>query len=137
MDYLCKDEYNQVYYVQKNQLILVENSLENFLDKLLNQRFSSLKANLSSLKKIFGFMQKTPIYINRQCLLFPLQGRRNKNVIYINYYAVVSFKKIHDGNIILTFQTKHEMLIQNSKVYIIQQNKCEKIINFLNAQDLP
>lgn len=131
IDYLSKDEYNQVILCQDMEKRVLKCSLRFYINQLCVQRLSTLEATIEATSIIFGLNRKIPIFCSGDCLLAPLQGLRGKRSLFINYYSIQSIQ-YNKEYAEITFSGLHVMRTSHGSTLKKQIDKCENIIAYMN-----
>ncbi|MGL4949343.1 MAG: hypothetical protein ACRC5M_03090 [Anaeroplasmataceae bacterium] len=117
-------ETKNVKNIKYNDRLIPYNESINFLTKLLNLNFNDLSTYKKYIKKHLSLKNNTPIYINKDVLLFKI--RTSKYIMYINYYAI---------SIINTTKYKTTIIFKDETIFNLKVDK-NKLVTVLNKIEL-
>ncbi|MBN2604577.1 MAG: hypothetical protein JXR62_01980, partial [Bacilli bacterium] len=76
-----------------------------------------------------------PIYINQSLILYSTKSIRESNTVLVNYFAVISVKKVSKTHTRFIFTNLEEEIMDVSYEKIMKQHsKIKIIIEYLNNQ---
>ena len=76
----------------------------------------------SATIKILNVKQKVPILLSKQILLFPTHSPKQKECVWVNYYAIASIERYHHETLILLNDTS-KLIVKSSIRSIKEQIK--------------
>jgi competence transcription factor ComK len=132
--YIYKSSYLDVWICEDHSLRTTTKSLNKVLNELCILRLSTLDGMHESLKTIFAFQSKIPLYLGDSLLLFPIKGLRGKESLYINYFSIQEIIPQSTKSCYIKFSDYHEMKCDIFHILLKQIDKCEKILAYVNNQ---
>ena len=98
--YLMYDGCSTVIFELSTELVLPGDNLLTILDNSCKYYGSSLKGRLVGTRNLIDCRYRLPIIISEKnnLLFFPLNGKKNGEVIWFNFNSIKSYKK--DGNFV-------------------------------------
>ncbi|MDT8337514.1 MAG: hypothetical protein RQ856_06810 [Candidatus Izemoplasmatales bacterium] len=130
LDYIIKKDDNRLYIAQGNNYITKDETISKYLNKILLNRLSNLSALEKTSKRLFGFKNKIPLYIDQDTLLLSIISHRMENSIYINYFSIAKYEKIKDG-IIIYFHSYHCFKCKLPYAFISQMKRAKHMVDSL------
>lgn len=135
------DQYkiNQIVYITNNKIVYnnkTEDTLDIKQDELLEyiclNELTSLRGRKDAIKKIYGYKNNPPLYLNRNTVLIKVEDIIKKSTVYIN---VIYINKIsQEGiNCKISFTNNSFLFLCIDEKYIKKQyEKAIKIIKNIN-----
>jgi competence transcription factor ComK len=132
--YIYKSSYLDVWICEDHSYKTTHKSLNKVLDELCILRLSTLEGMQTSIKNLFDFHSKIPLYLGDSLFLFPLKGLRGKESLYINYFSIKEIIPITKKICYIQFIDYHELKCDIFHILNKQIEKCEKILAYVNNQ---
>lgn len=135
-----------MYYIKRNNVGIIvkdENQeycinigIKNHINNLCMENLSTFDGRRKAVIKLLNQRNNIPIYIDSKRFLYPTKSLREYDMLYINYYSVLSFKMIDAMNTLFIFNNLDELVVNVSVNKIVKQHKrIEMIIqNFRNIR---
>ena len=121
---LVKDEY-------KEKILNI--GVKGYLNSLCMENLSTFDGRKKAIGKLLGQKSNIPIYINNNIFVYPTKSLREYDMYYINYYEVLSVKKIDDSNTLFVFKNLEEVSINvNIRKTLKQHTRIKKIIEYFD-----
>ena len=111
---------------------LISTGIKKYINKLCMSNLSTYDGRRLSTAKLLNQKDNIPIYIDRSTFLFPTKALREYDTMFINYFSILSIRKIDHKNTLFIFDNLEEITINISikKVYK-QYKRIEKINDYL------
>lgn len=135
-----------IHYVEKlpsGNLLLVSTARKEectstfsaLFTKWTQKRLSTWEGRILATKRQFSLSSKVPLYCEEGLLLMPIRGMRSPNALFINYYAVCSWKADSSGTAEIRFPN-HAVLQAGSAVgFRKRMREARSIDEFLRQRD--
>lgn len=93
--YLLYDNSNTVINELSTELIIPGNNVKKILENSCEYYGSSLQGRIIGARKLINNKYKLPIIISEKnnILFFPLNGRKNEEIIWFNFGMIKNYKK--------------------------------------------
>lgn len=130
LDYIIKREDNKLYVCQTNQYFSFDITLQKYFNSRLINRLTNLDGVEKATKKLFGFKNKVPIFIDSKNLLMCIKSYRQEGSLYLNYHAILRHR-IFEKEVYIEFHTGHCLRLVSRYAFLTQMQKCQLIIGHL------
>jgi len=128
IDYIIKKTDNRLYIAEDNYYLVKDISFQKAINKILINQLTNINALESTTKKMFGFKNKIPLYIDTNTLLMCINSYRLENTMYFNYHSIKSYEDI-DKDLIVIFCSGHCLKIKATHSFKAQIIKCKQILD--------
>ena len=129
MDYLIKKCDNKIYIAEENNYFIYDMTVQKYLNKMLIYQLNDIKSLEKNTRKLFGFQNKIPLYINKNTLLVCLVSLRIENSFYLNYFQIANFYKKERG-VIIEFFSHHSLYFKSYFTFKKQYVKAKKVHDY-------
>jgi len=110
--------------------ILVDTSLIKYINNLCIKSHSTIDGRINASKKILLKNSKVPFIINDNILVFPTKSLRDYETILINFFSVMSFKKVQKNKTEIIFNDLTKITIDISlNVLKNQMDLCHNLMH--------
>lgn len=134
---------NNILYLQKgnrtviiscvgNKVIVVDSSLDDYLDNLCLQELTTLKGRVEAIKRKCHIRKNVPIYITSQVVLFPTSNKKSVDNIYVNSVFVKNIDSNHNLTNITFYDDTILTIDKPSHIIKLYYEKCLKIKKLIN-----
>ena len=129
-NYLMFDGDNTIINELTTELVKKGNFLKNILESSCEYYGSSLKGRIISSRKIIKSSYRMPIIVSEKSniLLFPINGKNNKEQIWFNFLNIKSYEKDQEF-VNVTFNTGFSQKFMLSYAILNNQMlKCSRLL---------
>lgn len=125
------------YITRSNVGILIDGQeysvgLKKYLNSLCIKGLSTFDGRVEASKIILKKRTNPPVFISPEVCLFPTKSIRDYNMIYINYFEVLSVSYVDNKSCLLVFNDLSRLYLDIPKNRIDKQLKyTEKILLYL------
>ena len=130
IDYVIKKDDNKLYIAENNIYLVVDSTIQKYINNLLLKRLNNLSALEKSTRKLFGFKNKIPLFISHETLLLCIMSYRMNISVYLNFFAISKYEEI-DGKLIVHFYSGHCYYCESSHAFYSQIKKAQKMMELL------
>lgn len=128
MHYLKRTNFGiQVCYGDNN--VFVKNGLKNYINDLCMKNLSTYDGRRSAVVSLLKEKNNIPIYIDSSTFLYPTKSLREFDMLFLNYYSILSFRKVDSANTLFIFRNLEELIVKISINKVIRQHKRIELIN--------
>lgn len=127
IDYIIKKADNKLYISQDNCYFTKDETISKYLNNILIQRLNNLSALEKASRKLFGYKNKIPLFINQDTLLLCIISHRMEKSVYINYFSIAKYEKTKEG-IIIYFHNNHCYKCPFAYAFISQMKRAQEMI---------
>jgi len=128
MYYLKRTDYG-IRVTKEHEDVYVKNGLKGYINDLCLNNFSTYDGRKKAASRLLNEKSNIPIYIDNSTFLYPTKALREYDMLFLNYYAILSFRKIDSANTLFIFKNLEELVVQISINKVIRQHKRIEIIN--------
>lgn len=133
--YLMFDAGQTVIKELSTELVVPGNNLMNILDNSCKYYGSSLKGRIVGTKNLINSRYRLPIIVSERnnLLFFPLNGKKNGEVIWFNFNSIKNYSKDGDFVNILFTNGEVEKFMVSYTILNNQIMKCSRmLVIFMN-----
>jgi len=114
-------------------IISIDSSLKKYINSLCLKKLSTYDGRRTSTGKFLGANSNIPIYVNDEIFLYPTKSIRCFDTVFVNFFEVLSVKKVDKGYTSFIFTNLSEIILEISIHKIKKQHaRILKIIEYLN-----
>lgn len=132
IDYIIKKIDNKLYIAENHEYKICDCTFQKFINQILIKKLTNLSALEKTTKKVFGFKNKIPLYIDNQTLLLCVRSYRMSDSVYINFHSIKNFQK-HNFSFLIEFHTGHSLLLKHEASFKVQMKKAREIIDSIQS----
>jgi len=130
IDYIIKKEDNRIYVSQDNCYLALDTTFQKYINKILLKKLTNLEALERCTRKVFGFKNKIPLYLNQRTILMCIMSYRMPKSMYLNFYAISKFEKL-DNYLIVYFHSGHCLKLEEKHAFNNQMKKVRVLEEFI------
>lgn len=130
IDYIIKLDDNKLYIAKGNEYQTHDCTFQKYINRILIKRFNDLNALEKSIKKVFGYKNKIPLFIDSNNLLLCLRSYRMNESIYINFHSIKNFERVNK-RILIEFHSGHVLRLKQESGLRVQMKRAREIIDSL------
>ena len=130
-----------MYYLKRNDTgILIKDGskeyqintgLKKYINDLCMENLSTYDGRRLAIASLLKQIDNIPIYINKHIFIFPTKSLREYDMLFINYFSILSVKKYDENHTLIIFENLEELVVEASiKKIIKQQKRIEKITDY-------
>lgn len=108
--FYIKVENNNEIYVLTNTISKINISWKRYIEKLCIDNLSTLDGRIKAVKRKYGWIKHTPIYVNNDLVLFYINALKDTNNYFINVKKIVNV----EGN----ERSTHITFVNNEKIVL-------------------
>jgi len=127
MYYLKRTDYG-IQVTKEDEDIFVNNGLKGYINDLCLKNLSTYDGRRKAAITLLNEKSNIPIYINNSTFLYPTKALREYDMMFLNYYAILSFRKIDSSNTLFIFKNLEELAVKISINKVIRQHKRIELI---------
>lgn len=98
----------------ENREYLLNIGLKQYLNNLCMKNLSTYDGRKKATVKLLNEKNNIPIYIDKNLFMYPTKSLREYSMLFINYYAILSFKKIDSNSTLLIFKNLDKLVVDVS-----------------------
>ena len=107
---------------------ILNTGIKSYINNLCMDNLSTFDGRRKAVVKLLNQRNNIPIYVDSKRFLYPTKSLREYDMFYINYFAVLSFKKIDSMNTLFVFNNLDELVINVSINKVVKQHKRIELI---------
>ena len=107
---------------------ILNTGIKSYINNLCMDNLSTFDGRRKAVIKLLNQRNNIPIYIDSERFLYPTKSLREYDMFYINYFAVLSFKKIDSMNTLFVFNNLDELVVNVSINKVVKQHKRIELI---------
>ena len=130
IDYIIKKEDNRIYVCQDNYYLVLDTTFQKYINRILLRKLTNLEALEKCTRKVFGFKNKIPLYLDEKTVLLCIMSYRMFKSMYLNFYAISKFEKL-DNNLIVYFHSGHCLKLEECHAFNNQMKKVREVEEFI------
>jgi hypothetical protein len=130
IDYIIKKEDNRIYVCQDNYYLALDTTFQKYINKILLKKLTNLEALEKCTRKVFGFKNKIPLYLDEKTILLCIMSYRMPKSMYLNFYAISKFEKL-DSYLIVYFHSGHCLKLEEIHAFNNQMKKMRVLEEFI------
>ena len=130
IDYIIKLDDNKLYIAKDNEYQTHDCTFQKYINRILIKRFNDLNALEKSIKKVYGYKNKIPLFIDNNNLLLCLRSYRMNESIYINFHSIKNFERVNKL-ILIEFHSGHVLRLKQESGLRVQMKRAREIIDSL------
>jgi len=128
MNYIRRND-DGVLIKDENHEYSLKIGIKNHINNLCMENLSTFDGRKKAVIKYLNQKNNIPIYVDDKVFLYPTKSIREYDMIFINYYSVLSFRKIDSTSTLFIFNNLDELVVNVSiKKVIKQHQRIENII---------
>ena len=128
MYYIRRND-NGVFIKDESREYSLRIGLKNYINNLCMENLSTFEGRKNATIKHLNQKNIIPIYVDDKVFLYPTKSLREYDMLYINYYSVLSFRKVDSVNTLFIFNNLDELIVNvGIKKIIKQHQRIETII---------
>ena len=132
MHYLKRTNFG-IHVSFSDEDVFIKNSLKNYINDLCLKNLSTYDGRRESVVSLLKEKCNIPIYINNSTFLYPTKSLREYDMLFLNYYEILSFRKVDSRKTLFIFNNLSEMIVNISINKVIKQHKrIEFITDYLD-----
>ncbi len=132
-----------MYYVKRhNSGIIVKDSsnehvlnigIKGYINSLCLKNLSTFDGRKTAATRFLKQKDNIPIYVDSSTFLYPTKSLREYSVVFVNYFEVLSIRKISNTSTLLIFNNLEKLIINLSIKRVMKQHlRIENIIEHFN-----
>ncbi len=130
MYYIRRDDYG-VFIKDEEKEYLVNTGIKQYINNLCMNNLSTFEGRKKAVSNLLKQKNNIPIYIDNEIFLYPTKSLREYDMLFINYYAILSTKRIDSKNTLIIFKNLEELIVNISIRKVMKQHKrIELIIHY-------
>ena len=111
---------------------LVSSGIKKYLNNLCMNNLSTFDGRRKAIVKLLEQKDNIPIYIDSNNFVYPTKSLREFDMIYINYFEVLSYKEIAYKKTLIVFKNLEYLVVDIDMKRIERQHKrIKKITEYL------
>jgi len=122
MYYLKRTDYG-IQVTKEDEKVYVRNGLKGFINDLCLDNFSTYEGRKKAASRLLNEKSNIPIYIDNSTFLYPTKALREYDMLFLNYFAILSFRKIDSANTLFIFKNLEELVVQISINKVMRQHR--------------
>ncbi|MDD3712511.1 MAG: competence protein ComK [Candidatus Izemoplasmatales bacterium] len=130
IDYIIKKDDNLIYVCQDNYYLVLDTTFQKYINKILLKKLTNLEALEKCTRKVFGFKNKIPLYLDGRTLLLCIMSYRMPKSMYLNFYAISKFEKL-DSFLVVYFHSGHCLKLEEKHAFYNQMKKAREVEEFI------
>lgn len=135
--FLYSDNFSTIVKEIDSEFEFMGDLIKNILNQSCIYYGSSFKGRIEGAKNLINGKYKLPIIISEKnnILFFPIKGIKNKEIIWINFNSIKSFKKAKDfvevtfnngyiHNFMISFTIFNNQMFKCSRLWLVYLTRC-------------
>lgn len=103
--------------------LLIKSGIKSYLNNLCMDNLSTFDGRRKAISKLIKHKNNVPIYVNKDIFVYPTKSLREYDMLFINYHAVLSYKKIERNKTLFVFNNLEELVVEVSINKIMKQHQ--------------
>ncbi len=91
---------------------IIGSGLISYIDAMCIDNLSTYDGRKQAAKKLLNEKSNLPIYVNEKVFLYPTKSLRDFSVFFINYFEVLSIKKISNLEVEINYDDLSKIIVQ-------------------------
>ncbi|MBQ3001613.1 MAG: competence protein ComK [Bacilli bacterium] len=108
--FYIKVENNNEIYVLSNTISKINISWKRYIEELCIENLSTLDGRIKAVKRKYGWIKHTPIYVNNDLVLFYINALKDNNNYFINVKNIVNMEG-NDKSTYITFVNNEKIVL--------------------------
>jgi len=130
--YYLKRHNNGIMIKDETSEYLVSSGIKKYLNNLCMNNLSTFDGRRKAIVKLLKQKDNIPIYIDSENFVYPTKSIRDFDMVYINYFEVLSYKTVGFKKTLIVFNNLEYLIIDIDIKRVDRQHKrIKKITEYL------
>ncbi len=134
--YYVKRYHNGIVVKDEKNEYSLNSGIKKYLNKLCMDNLSTFDGRKKAIISLLKQKDNIPIYIDNNIFVYPTKALREFDMMYINYFEVLSYKEVGYKSTLVIFKNLEYLVINvNVKRIEKQHKRIKKITEYLGLSN--